>query len=86
MRRVTLLLAGLALLLSEPGLAQPPREALQRYATGDFLGAANAAATAADAEASAFAAQALLAACIRTEDPEELDALLTRAETALPER
>ncbi|MBL8550608.1 MAG: hypothetical protein JNJ73_11545 [Hyphomonadaceae bacterium] len=80
MRLLALLLLGLSL-LSGTSLAQPPREALQRYASGDFLGAANAAASAADADAKAFAAQALLAACIRAE-PGELDALLTRAERA----
>jgi hypothetical protein len=82
MRLCTLLLPiGLALsLTTEAGFAHPPREALQRYSDGDFLGAADAAANGADAAALAFAARALLAACIATRNPGELSALLNRAE------
>ncbi|MDX2237686.1 MAG: hypothetical protein NW203_08985 [Hyphomonadaceae bacterium] len=61
--------------------AQPPREAVQMYSAGDFVGAANAAGTA-DAVSLAFAARSLLAACVAANDPAALDALLRRAEAS----
>lgn len=70
-------------LTANPAVAEPPGAAVRLYAQGQFLAAAERA-EAQDASSSslAFAARALMAACITDPDASNLDAWLNRAESA----
>jgi len=76
--------ASLAVLLlgTAPAAADPPLAALQSYAAGQFLDAAEIAGSEPSPSSLAFSARALVAACIVRGDQDRIDALLDRAETA----
>lgn len=70
-------------LTAQPAAAEPPGAAVQLYAQGQFLAAADRAESQNSSSSSlAFAARALMAACITDPDARTLDAWLDRAETA----
>lgn len=69
-----------ALVWASPTGAEPPHSALQLYAAGQYLAAAEVADDHAEADNLAFAARALLTACITAADDESADALMERAE------
>jgi hypothetical protein len=70
-------------LMAQPAAAEPPGAAVRLYAQGQFLAAADRAAAQDSSSSSlAFAARALMAACITDPDASNLDTWLSRAETA----
>jgi hypothetical protein len=69
-----------ALIWSPMARAQPTGAAVQLYAAGDFVAAADAADTWRSADNLTFAARALLAACATASAPSSIDSLLSRAE------
>lgn len=63
--------------------AEPPSNALRAYAIGDYMSAAAVAeAQPSSSSSMAFAARALMAACLTTSDRSQIDPLLDRAESA----
>lgn len=72
----------LTLILAAPARAEPPEHARQLYAGGDYIAAADSAEAAATPQSLAFAARALMAACVSSPGAEDLDAWLARAEAA----
>lgn len=75
--------AFLALALgSAPAAADPPGAAVQLYADGAFLAAADRAEAQPSPANLAFAARALMAACVTAPDADHLDDWLGRAESA----
>ncbi len=70
---------ALVLISAGPLAAEPP-DAARLYASGQYLAAADAADARASADNFAFAAHALLAACLIGGAPEQIEALLDRAE------
>jgi hypothetical protein len=75
-------LAALILFCFGPATAEPPGGALHLYIAGDFLAAASAAQAQPSASNQAFAARALMAACLTSDDRSQTEALLDRAEAA----
>jgi|CXWL01.1.fsa_nt_gi tetratricopeptide (TPR) repeat protein len=77
------LAALLALALwSAPAAAEPPSAAVRLYSQGEFVAAADRAEAQPSSTSLAFAARALMAACVTTPDAAHLDDWLDRAETA----
>lgn len=70
-----------ALAFAAPSRADPPGAAIQLYVAGDFLAAASAAEAQPSSSSKAFAARALMAACM-TSDRSQTEGLLNRAESA----
>src|SRR5689334_9319927 len=70
------------LAFSTPTNGEPPGAAVHLYVAGDFLAAASAAQAQPSASNQAFAARALMAACLTSDDRSQTDALLDRAEAA----
>src|SRR5262249_47607504 len=75
-------LIGALFLLCAQASAEPPGAALRLYVAGDFLAAASAAQAQPSSSSQAFAARALMAACLSADDRSQTDALLDRAESA----
>lgn len=85
MRSLFLLPALIAALFATAAAAQPPVAAQRAYASGDFIEAANSAESVSTSESHAFAARALMAACMTASDRSRLGPLLDRAERAARE-
>ncbi len=81
MKRAILLACAFVLAAPE-ARADPPRSALQLYAAGNFVAAADVAQREPNSSSLAFAARALLAACVTTRDPARIEPLIDRAEEA----
>jgi tetratricopeptide (TPR) repeat protein len=77
LHRAALLVAALWVL---PADAEPPSGALRLYAAGNYLAAADAANDRTSSESLAFAARALLTACVAADPDAPIGALLDRAE------
>ncbi|MEQ1707708.1 MAG: hypothetical protein ABL864_05190 [Terricaulis sp.] len=80
MRLCAIFVLVLTLALARPLAAEPPSAAVRLYAAGQYLAAADNAANDDSPDNLAFAARALLAACITGADRDQTERLLDRAE------
>lgn len=84
-RAVSLAASVLALTIVASARADPPGSAVQLYASGNYIAAADAVAQDDDAATLAFASQALMAACVTTNDRSQISGWLDRAEESARE-